>query len=339
MKCIYCKDDITETNKSEEHVFPESFGCPNNWTMDCVCIKCNNDFGKTIERYLAGDSIAGLWRLQKIGSRSKKPVKQTRIKINIPNEEKYGEFIGAIVYFDFSKKDSLLLPSQILIKDEQGNRKFFLVEDIERDDVKNELNKHKDRGFWIFAHNADNERTAIEKLKQIGIEFKPIKEEKLPISALEDDGKFKVIVEGIMDNMIFRAIAKIAFNYLAKVKGHDCVLDSKFDIIREYIKSGTKPNFNIVKIEEGHILADETNDKYFFEGHIFTIQSQGNRIFGKVSLSNTFAFYYVVDLGELGPIWYELKSGHAYSLKEAKIIPLFSSTFIIPYKAHRKLLY
>lgn len=84
MTCIYCKKDIDDKNRSTEYVFPQSFGCPDDWTINCVCRKCNNDFGGTLERYLAGDSIEGLWRLQKIGSRSKKPIKQTRVKIRIP---------------------------------------------------------------------------------------------------------------------------------------------------------------------------------------------------------------------------------------------------------------
>ncbi len=114
---------------------------------------------------------------------------------------------------------------------------------------------------------------------------------------------------------------------MAKVKGAEYVLDSRFDAVREYIKTGEKPNFRIVEIKKGHILAEETDDRYFFEGHIFTIQTKGRRVIGKVSLSNTFAFYYVVNLGEL-EVWYNLKSGHAYSLKEDKIIELFSPTAI-----------
>ena len=121
IKCIYCKCEITESNKSNEHVFPQSFGCPDTWTMDCVCRGCNIAFGQSIERYLARDSLEGLWALKKIGSRSGKPIRQMRIKLNVPDEDKYGEFRGAIVYADFSQKGGLLLPAQILLKDDQGN--------------------------------------------------------------------------------------------------------------------------------------------------------------------------------------------------------------------------
>lgn len=325
MNCVYCKNPITQNNTSEEHVFPQSFGCPDSWTMDCVCIECNIGFGKSIERFLAGDSLEGLWRLQKIGSRSKKPIRRTRLKIHIPNEDKYGEFKGAVVYCDFSKKDSLILPSQIVLKDDEGNRKYFLLDDLEKEEIKNDLNRYKEKGYWILAHNASEEQKAIEKMKQVGIDFRPQKRGALPTNAGEEDGTLQVLVEGIIDDVLFRAIAKIAFNYLAKVKGAEFTLDSKFDTIREYIKTGVKPNFKIVEIKEGHILAEETNNKYIFEGHIFTIQTKSNHIIGKVSLSNTFAFYYVVNLGEL-EVWHDLKSGHAYSLKDDKIIELFSPT-------------
>jgi len=131
-----------------------------------------------------------------------------------------------------------------------------------------------------------------------------------------------------MDNVILRTIAKIAFNYLAKVNGAEYALDTKFDIVREYIKTGVKPSFNIVKIKKGHILAEETNNRYFLEGHVFTIEDRGDYIISKISLTNSFNFYYIVTLGKFGPIWHDIKSGHAYSLKEDKIIKLFTPTFL-----------
>jgi hypothetical protein len=127
MICIYCKKEIPAESASIEHVFPRSFGCPNDWILDCVCRGCNNEFGGTIERYLAGDSIEGLWRLQKIGSRSKMPIRQTRLKIRIPNENRYGEFKGVTLYADFTQIDSLYLPPQISICDSSAERKFIIL--------------------------------------------------------------------------------------------------------------------------------------------------------------------------------------------------------------------
>jgi len=67
MLCIYCKKSINKENTSIEHVFPQAFGCPDDWTINCVCRTCNNEFGRSLERYLAGDSIEGLWRRKNLG--------------------------------------------------------------------------------------------------------------------------------------------------------------------------------------------------------------------------------------------------------------------------------
>jgi len=323
MICIYCKNEINTKNVSLEHVFPDSFGCPDNWTIDCVCRKCNNEFGGTIERYLAGDSIEGLWRLQKIGSRSKKPIRQTRIKIHIPNEDRYGEFRGIILYADFAQRDSLYLPAQILTSDSNGERKFTLLEKMSDEEIRNITGR-----FAIFAHNEKEYKQAAERLKQLGKILEEGKINQLPQTAIGADGKLEVETEGIMDAVIFRTIAKVAFNYLTKIKGAEYVLNSKFDAIREYIRAGGKANSRLVRVEKGHILAEETNKWHFLEGHIFTIETRGNTIISKISLTNKFDFYYVVNLGDMGPIWHDIKSGHAYSLKEDKILQLFTPTYL-----------
>ena len=322
MKCIYCKNDIDDKNRSTEHVFPQSLGCPDDWTIDCVCRNCNNELGGTIERRLAGDSMEGLWRLQKIGSRSKKPIKQERIKIHIPDEERYGEFRGIILYADFSQMDGLYMPAQAVVTKDSGIREHCLIEDMNDEDIKNIPGR-----FGLFAHNEIEYNQAVDRFKRLGKKFdKEI--QNLPQTAINDDGKLEVEIEGILDVVIFRTIAKIGFNYLAKMKGYEYVLNQKFDSVREYVRAGVKPQINPVRIEKGHVLAEETSNRYFLEGHIFTIETRGSQIVSKICLTNLFNFYYVVNLGDIGPIWHDIKSGHAYSLKEDKILPLFTPTYL-----------
>jgi hypothetical protein len=322
MVCIYCKKNIDAKNRSTEHVFPQSFGCLDDWTIDCVCKSCNNELGGTIERRLASDSMEGLWRLQKIGSRSKKPIRQTRIKINIPDEDRYGEFRGLILYADFSQMDSLYLPAQVIVLADSGAKQYYLLEDMSDEDIRNIPGR-----FGLFTHNENEYNQAVERFKRLGKKFEN-EISSLPSTAINADGKLEVETEAVMDAVIFRTIAKIAFNYLAKVKGYEYVVNQKFDVIREYVRIGIKPHINPVRIERGHILTEETDNRYFLEGHIFTIETKGPHIISKICLTNTFNFYYVVTLGDVGPIWHDIKSGHAYSLKESKIIPLFSPTFL-----------
>lgn len=322
MVCIYCKNEIASNNMSTEHVFPQSFGCPDDWTIDCVCRNCNNELGGTIERRLAGDSMEGLWRLQKIGSRSKKPIKHERIKIQIPDEGSYGEFRGIILFADFSQMDSLYMPAQVVMAKDSGAREHRLIEDMSDEDIKNIPGR-----FGLFAHNEVEYNQAVDRFKRLGKKFDE-EIQRLPQTAIGADGKLEVEIEGILDVVIFRTIAKIGFNYLAKAQGHEYTLDKRFDVIREYIRMGAKPQINPVRIEKGHILAEETSERYFLEGHIFTIETRGSQIISKVCLTNLFNFYYVVNLGDIGPIWHDIKSGHAYSLKEDKMVPLFTPTYL-----------
>lgn len=322
MRCIYCKNEITSENCSVEHVFPQAFGCPKNWVLHCVCRACNTEFGQTVERRLAGDSIEGLWRLQRIGSRSKKPIAQTRIELHVPDEEKFGRFRGAFLYADFAHLDSLYLPPQIILLDDTGTRKFMLLKNMTDEDIK------KITGNFGVCTNSESEyKEAIARLEKFGKKTKEGEITFFPKDAI-NEGKIEIDVKGWMDKEIFRAISKIAFNYLAKVKGADFNLDERFDLIRHFVKTGIGPDFRVVGIEKGRILSQETSNAYAMEGHIFTVETRGSEIISKISLSNTFDFYYVVRLGAMGPIWHDIKSGHAYSFKENKMIELFSPTFL-----------
>ncbi|MDP8299193.1 MAG: hypothetical protein P9L88_04755 [Candidatus Tantalella remota] len=271
---------------------------------------------------MAGDSIEGIWRLKKIGSRSKKPIKQTRIKISLPDEDKYGEFQGLILYADFSQKDSLYLPAQVVIsKGSVGNRHYLLEEMIDDEIAK------IDGKFGLYAHNKDEYDDAMDRMLGLGKKFDD-NVTGLPQTAVNDEGKLEVEIAGTMDTVIFRTIAKIAFNYLSKIRGAKYALNSKFDVIRDYIRGVNGSGMQLVEIQKGHILADETTNKYFLDGHIFTIETRGRDIVSKVCLTNSYDFYYVVKLGDLGPIWHDISSGHAYSLENDKMISLFSPTFL-----------
>ena len=225
------------------------------------------------------------------------------------------------------------LPTQILIQDNEGNRKFFLLDSIDKDEIKEEIHKYKNKGFYIIFENEENKKQALEKLKGIGVDLKIEKEGRMPES-IRENNEIITEVKSIVDNVILRAIAKIAFNYLTKVMGSNYVLDSKFDRIRNYIRYEIKPNFEIVKLKKGHLLSDETNHIRSFKGHIFTLQIEGDSIISKITLFNSYIYYYYVYLGEFGPIWHNIRSGHAYSLKEKKLIELFSDRFIIPYRSN-----
>ena len=51
MNCLFCDDEITEKNKTKEHIILESLGGSLSST-EIICRKCNNDFGADIDKKL-----------------------------------------------------------------------------------------------------------------------------------------------------------------------------------------------------------------------------------------------------------------------------------------------
>ena len=66
-----------------------------------------------------------------------------------------------------------------------------------------------------------------------------------------------VNLEGTIDHAIFRAIAKIAFNYLAYWQGADFVQHPDFGKARRYIRWGHFPGFKTIQVDNTAILERE----------------------------------------------------------------------------------
>ena len=61
----------------------------------------------------------------------------------------------------------------------------------------------------------------------------------------------------MIDESIVRAVAKIAFNYLAYWQGSEFMLEPDFNRTREFIRYGVKPQYPLIKIRQEAILYDE----------------------------------------------------------------------------------
>jgi hypothetical protein len=83
---------------------------------------------------------------------------------------------------------------------------------------------------------------------------------------------------------VFRAIAKIAFNYLAHSNESLVLLQDCFDPIRNFIRNGIEDWGDFVTIDANPIIPDENGNA--FSVHLITISSIGSAIFVSVSLYN-----------------------------------------------------
>lgn len=116
-------------------------------------------------------------------------------------------------------------------------------------------------------------------------------------------------LEGLIDDAVWRAIAKIAFNYLAKIQGSAYVLDDRFDRIRAFIVGESKERA-LVRLTEKPILASETSRWKTYEMHLVLFERDGYGLRGRVSLFNSFT-YEVMLCADLG-LMYPIQSGHAF---------------------------
>jgi hypothetical protein len=134
----------------------------------------------------------------------------------------------------------------------------------------------------------------------------------------------RVVIEGQIDAKTWRAIAKIAFNYLTFHEGAQYVLADRFDPIRDFI-TGIRTDRAMVRLLNAPILAQETNHWRAFEGHLVAYQTEGKSLRGKVSLYNSIT-YDVMLCADLG-LYYRLNNGHAFDPIDHQVTQLRNLPF------------
>ncbi len=287
-RCIYCQEaKPAEAFQRTEHVLPQSFGTfRNNLTLTIVCDSCNQHFGDNVELALARDTYEGHSRFE-YGVRNPEEFRpfgrNSRIILRIGE----GEFAGAYAYREYCQEadDVVLrpLPQVGFFMVALGKYEYFLLDEIP---TEREL---QEKGFdcWhpaAIRGLAIDEGQLRDKLGEKGITFR-YGGEVLPPQRSES---VLCELEGRIDRTIFRAIAKIAFSYLAYWQRESFVNESAFDPLRRYIRYDEKPGYKLVDIRQEAILADEPIAGRRRLGHLITINwaQNGVSIISQVSLFN-----------------------------------------------------
>lgn len=305
MRCIYCKSKTPdyEHDYIGDHVFPKSFGCPNSWTLKCVCQECNNTLGGTIDRYLASDSIEGLWRLEHLGSKSGKEVRQKRIEIRVSEEGVPSEVTETRVWMDFKNRSQVVKKPQIVVQTESGAKEIFVVADMvheaqtgRRTSIERILSL-QEAGCQIYI--LQDPRMAFDNtlsvLQGIGLQFQVDEDGKFLIEA---DPKYDIYAK--VDFEILRAVGKIGMNYFAYTCGCEEVLKDRYDELRSFVV-GTLTYDRIsdcpVLPLNGNILVDMEGQKTYIGRHVVTVEKREDIILATVALGNTVNMFYEIMLG------------------------------------------
>lgn len=288
MKCIYCLKDKPETSyKKVEHVIPQSFGLfKNNFTLiKIVCDDCNQYFGDNLEIALARDTYEGQSRFDfnlKKAEDYKSAGKKSRIVIRVAD----GPFKGTYAYREYSpdRNDILLklIPQVGFRKKYSTEYEYFLLEEIP-DKGYLEKNNYDLKGSKSIQAFGIEVKELEQKLNDKGISFK-LGGEIVPPDKSDD---LLCDFEGEIDRVIFRAIAKIGFNYLAFFQRAEFMYQKSFDAIRRFIRYGEKTSYPLVRVLEKSILADEDSRRRRL-GHLVTVNWASDKvsIVSQVSLFN-----------------------------------------------------
>jgi len=255
--CIYCLEEKTEDHFSRaEHVMPQSFGkFEKNFTLrGVVCDECNHHFGNALELALGRDTFEGHARFRHGVKKPEdfKPFRNRRVTFKITE----GPFTGCHAYTEYVEEAGGIqvfpMPQVGFLIASTNRYEYFLLTEIPTID---ELRK---RGF-----DANNPKSIISLrmepdeaqrvLAEKGITFNVRGE--IPRDPSRKDLEVEMALT--IDDIVWRAIAKIAFNYLAYWQGAAFVLHPAFHVIRRFIRYGERPDYPLIQVADEAILADE----------------------------------------------------------------------------------
>lgn len=334
MKCIYCLQENKKFNR--EHVIPEAFGVfQDNFVLtDLVCEDCNSDFGNTIDLVLARDSLEGMI-LRYIGKikdpkEFKNLGRKSRMLIQVPE----GPFKGAYAFISYEANvnDFALNPvPQVGFLRKTGIYDFYQLAKLpEKSTLKNDDYAWNVKDcILILPLNAKDDAVKLLESKGYG-RVDSWHEGKDELKYVE-----RMQFTWPVESTSYRAVAKIAFNYLiyqqAKHHGTDYArefaLKNDFDVIRNYIVNGIKPSFPLIKPDNVSILKNASMAVV----HVVTVNwaTDKRSIVAQVSLLNQIRYTICLSRNYSG-IWSNIKKGHVFCPHSKEIADAVSTSLIIP---------
>lgn len=281
--CIYCLQTKPPALFNSEHVIPKAFGLFGTETftlINKVCIGCNQELGDAIDNVLSRETLEGIHRFQH-GAKSPKELKKFEYKKHARNQTRVatsellkGHELELVANengtgLDYKLKDNY----DVAFKTEDGSYEFYYMNQLPDGEILKQKYPNCLEGIKII--NADKEYDIVQALSRIFNTKYELNEE-----THEGDSQ----VKAIYTKEAFRAIAKIAFNYLAYFNDSSLMIQEYFDPIRNFIAKGMGEWSQFIQIENEPIAPD--NDGKAADVHLVTVYANERAIFASVSLHN-----------------------------------------------------
>ncbi len=285
-RCIYCLHERDETEFNREHVVPQGFGTfENNLVLDCVCTDCNTFFGNELDLKLARDTAEGLdrfrWGLRRpdqyksLGARG-----TTRIEVMEDGPLK-GVYCRLRPTGDGTDFDIEPLPQVGFATAEDGPHQFFLLDRLPTPDelVRRGFRRGEQVYLRVWGTSTD---VAFGKLAERGFKSGETTGETNPTT-----GRTYVEFVFRVSHPEFRAVTKVALNYLAHVAGAGIARMPNFNEARRYVRADVRPEQRLVNIGSPiHVARRSTGQPVL--GHFVTVERSGGRVIAQVSLLGRF---------------------------------------------------
>jgi hypothetical protein len=269
--CIYCLEKKAEDQFNREHVIPEAFGkFENNLVLDCVCTKCNQHFGDTVDLKLARDSIEGIDRFWS-GLKPTSEFKSLGRRSTTVAEFREGPNAGIRGYLHPNPTNAELrmqpLPHIGFAQDgvDEGRICWFASDKVPSKSELETFGFVKGRELMVHVREMSWE-DARSLLGPKG--YEPLSDPEVTMPPEGETLAMETLV--IIGRLEQRAVAKIALNYLAVVGGSALARAPQFDGVRNFVRydvgtSPVQPTENVLgfamngkPVEKGHYLAVQT---------------------------------------------------------------------------------
>ena len=304
-RCIHCLSDKDESHFNRDHVVPDgllppAFGATQeSWVLHCVCRDCNQQYGDDVELAWMRDSLEGYDRFLH-GVR--KPSQYRPFGKRAKTVIEYGEdspVPGAKGYFVQAQGGTELgmtiAPQLGFGQSEESPLTWFDLGKLPSGDELKALGR-----FMQTRGEADLDEVAT-LLKTRGLSFE--------VTKRTDPPKGVALVEVVFTvaRPQFRAITKMALNYVAAVFGPNVALDPALDPARRFARYDEGKN----PVRAG--LPRNRTQRL----HYISVQSHAGRLVAHVSLFMRVR-YYVVELAA-NYVGQPLASAHFFNLERGTI--------------------
>lgn len=324
--CIYCRFTDPPGGFTREHVLQVAFGNFRNalTLTDGVCAACNQFFGDRLDVVLARDSVEAVLRLV---HGLKDPAQlagmlKRHVRIRIPRDGSIWGGMNMELMAPRPGQDGLACRPvpQVGFERRDGTGWDYLTED--------ELRAAGDlaprfESEWLPGEkqvitlgderlSEDVHQRLVALMREHGVPVKGEDQER----GITPEGIGDASVTWIVDEILARAVTKIAVNYLAYTQGAEFARRPEFEDVRRFVRDGSGRPPDFIRLQPGPVVEDTRGGEPPLCHLIVLTWSPGMRppMLCRVTLFNRHAYLVRLCTTFYGPLWREVKSGHTYDL-------------------------